>query len=102
MTTSLHTQTPDVPTVTTDGRRIVIRRTTGRSTVGYIDAVDAERATAEIRGALADAYHAGYNRARIDVQNIVTACTDDDDSISGADLIDGNDATDGLIAWIGG
>lgn len=104
MTTAMHTETQNVPTVTLDGRRIIIRRTPsyGRSIVGYIDPPDAERACNVIRGALADAYTAGCNRARIDVLNIVHACTDHDDdgAVNGADLIGGNDYTDGLIAWI--
>jgi hypothetical protein len=67
--------------------------------VGYADLADVEGFAAAIRGALADAYVAGQQHARTEVERIVDACTDDD-SVNGADLVGGNDATDGLMEWL--
>ena len=51
---------------------------------------------------------AGYDLARAEVRRIAEACTehpdatlDEDCPINGADLVGGNDRTDGLMAWLG-
>jgi hypothetical protein len=100
MTTRTATTPAKMPTVTISGREIRIHRDGyGYRTVGYVDLVDAHTSAAEIRGAIADAYVAGQQHARTEVAHIVEACTDDD-SVNGADLVGGNDRTDGLMEWL--
>jgi hypothetical protein len=56
---AVNPDTPTMPTVSIRGRNIIIRRGYTSHVVGYIDPIDADRAAAEIRGAIADAYRAG-------------------------------------------
>ena len=102
MTTRIATTPAKMPTVTISGREIRIHRDgRGYRTVGYVDLDDAHTSAAEIRGALADAYHAGYATARREVQRLADLTRTHDDEIIDADaLLFGNDATDGLLAWL--
>jgi hypothetical protein len=48
-----------IPTVTVTDYSITVNRGDGRRTVGYMDKIDAAPVAEFLRGALADAYHAG-------------------------------------------
>ena len=105
MTTRISTQPATVPTVRVDRHTVTV----AGATVGYCDLIDADTFAARLRGALAEAFTAGQDHARAEVRRIAEACTEHDDPaclfgddccINGADLVGGNDRTDGLMEWL--
>lgn len=92
MSTRISTQPATVPTVRVDRHTVTV----AGATVGYCDLIDADTFAARIRGALAEAFTAGRREAQREVAAIIERAG----ATNADDILDGCDATDGIIDWV--